>query len=90
MVAEEKNIYATTNHHGLGVEGRGGDAISVRLDAKADGLNDEEGTGGNSRAREEDEERVDLFMRQPTTTALESRAGEGMPSPSTSMPRRTG
>ena len=59
---KRKNIYATTNHHGLGVEGRGGDAISVRLDAKADGLNDEEGTRGNGRAGEEDEERVDSFI----------------------------
>ena len=62
MVAEIKYIYATTNYHSLGVEGRGGDALSVRLSAKADGLNDEGGTGGNGRAKEDDEETVDSFI----------------------------
>ena len=50
-------LYATINHHGLGVEGRGGDALSVRLDAKADGMNDEGGIGGNGRAEEVNEHR---------------------------------
>ena len=50
--------YATTNNHGLGVEGRGRDALSVCFDAKADRLNDDGGTGRNGRAEEEGEERV--------------------------------
>ena len=47
MGTEKKKIYATINHHGLGVEGRGGDALSVHLDTKADGPNNKGGTRGN-------------------------------------------
>ena len=55
----DQKIDATTNLRGLIVEGRGGDALSVRLNAEADGPDKEGGTGGNSRVEEEGEERVD-------------------------------
>ena len=69
----------TTNNHGLEVEGRGGDALSIRLDAKADRLNDEEDTGRNGRAGEKDEERVNSFTcdNQPPRPSEENGSSSG-------------
>jgi len=74
---------------------RGGDALSVRLDAKVDDPNDDEGTGRNGLSEDEEEESIVDGRRsrsevghktyckkkqQSTAVPKHSRAGESAPS----------